>query len=359
MNRLNIERNTKIFVYCPSGIVTGGAELLHQLVDTINKNGGNSYIIYFGVHKHEIPKDYQKYKIQIATKFEDNPNNVAVIYEGYFKKAFEIKAAQLVLWWLSVDNFYLCQTNNLHYKDLFDYNFKLALKVTLRRNAKKIVQIFTGRKTEIIFSLKDILKLNVACNAYQSEYAKDYLLKKKFDNLSPLKDYINDENFEYEIDQNRENIVLYNPKKGFEFTSELIEKSNNLNWVPIINMNRNQVLALMRRSKVYVDFGFHPGKDRLPREAAINGCCIITGKKGSAGFYGDIAISDEYKFNQNKEDIHLIINKIKHLINNYSTCLEEYSMYRNIILNEKNEFENHTCNLFIIDKFKSKNLLIH
>jgi len=42
--------------------------------------------------------------------------------------------------------------------------------------------------------------------------------------------------------------------------------------------------------KLYVDFGKHPGKDRMPREAAVHGCCIITGRRGAAGNPFDIPI---------------------------------------------------------------------
>ena len=35
---LNINNKTKIYVLCPKDSVTGGAELLHQLVHIINKN---------------------------------------------------------------------------------------------------------------------------------------------------------------------------------------------------------------------------------------------------------------------------------------------------------------------------------
>ena len=49
-------------------------------------------------------------------------------------------------------------------------------------------------------------------------------------------------------------------------------------------MTPEQVVDLMSESKVYIDFGNHPGKDRIPREAVINGCCVITGVRGSARF---------------------------------------------------------------------------
>ena len=39
-----------------------------------------------------------------------------------------------------------------------------------------------------------------------------------------------------------------------------------------------------------MDFGFHPGQDRLPREAALLKNCIITNREGSAAFYKDVPI---------------------------------------------------------------------
>lgn len=33
------------------------------------------------------------------------------------------------------------------------------------------------------------------------------------------------------------------------------------------------MILTMRKAKVYIDFGFHPGKDRIPREAVMCGAC--------------------------------------------------------------------------------------
>jgi len=61
-------------------------------------------------------------------------------------------------------------------------------------------------------------------------------------------------------------------------------------------MPREEVIKLLQKAKVYIDFDYHPRKDRLPREAAILGCCVITRKRGSAKFFEDVPIPDEYKF---------------------------------------------------------------
>ncbi len=341
-----ISPDTKIFVYCPSGIVTGGAELLHQLCDVINRNGRNAFIVYFGKDKPSVPSEYSKYNIKIAETIIDDPQNIVVIYEGIFDYAFKVKYAQLLLWWLSVDHFFYCQNEKLSLYDYFKWKPIYALKVFYKR----IIWLLKMRNTfKNNFRLSDLNKLS-ALHAFQSEYAKDFLIKNHFGRMTSLKDYINLEHIKPININNRENYILYNPKKGIKFTQKLMRKSPNLQWIPIQNMSRNEVTELMRKSKVYVDFGYHPGKDRLPREAAINGCCIITGRLGSAFFWEDISIDRCYKFNQANKDVYDIINRLEYIINNYEVEIDNFYSYRNRILQEKEAFERDTSRIFNLSK---------
>lgn len=324
---------TKFYIYCPAGKVTGGAELLHQLADVLNKNNYKAYIVYYGNHSHSIPDDYKKYQINVSDAIIDSVENVVVLYEGCFEPLENIKNAQVVLWWLSVDNFYLCQPSNIKLKDLAEYSGLLFFKELLKKFLKK--------RKKFIFSIEQLTKKeNIVFNAYQSEYAKDFLLKHDFGNLIPLKDYVNDEYvYDEKIAKGKENIVLYNPKKGIKFTKKLIAASPDIEWVPIQNMTRAQVKQTMLKAKVYVDFGYHPGKDRIPREAAMCGCCVVTGKCGSAGYYKDVPIDENrYKFNQKKKDIPFIISRIKELMNDYDLLINDFASYRDAIAAEKKEF---------------------
>lgn len=344
---LKISKSTKVFVPCPAGAVTGGAELLHQVVDVINRHGGNAYIVYFGTHPHELPNDYSKYDIKFATKIEDTKDNVALIYEGYFKEVFRIHNAQIVLWWLSVDNYFIC--NRLTIPELVNYKLSsYPTKIGKRATLKTFIADILKPKDSV--SIAKLKKCNVACNCYQSEYARDFLVRKGFNNIFSLKDFINDENFTYEYKpEEKQNIVVYNPKKGYAFTKKLISADSSIKWVPIINLPRKGVLDLIRRAKVYVDFGYHPGKDRLPREAATNGCCIITGKEGSAGFR-DIDIPLKYKHNQNVYDIPEIISQIHDLLDNYEDRYADFRHYRECIKAEKQEFIDDSVKLFQLSK---------
>lgn len=116
-------------------------------------------------------------------------------------------------------------------------------------------------------------------------------------------------------------------------------------------MTRAQVKETMRAAKLYVDFGYHPGKDRMPREAAMCGCCIITGKLGAAGFKEDLAIDEtKYKFNQKNSDIPKIIQTIHYTLDNYNSVVSDFTGYREKISREKNEFEQDTLKILKLEK---------
>ena len=339
-----IDSETEVFIYCPAGLVTGGSELLHQLCDFLNRNNQNAYIIYYGDAEKKIPDDYKKYSIKLKQEVNDKKNNIVVLCEVFFHYVFKFKNIQPLFWWLSVDNFYFSQEVNLNISEYYKWNKKLLPKVFLRKikGFGKFENRFWGN-----FNLKKINTLN-GIHGYQSEYAKDFLLKHGINNIVPLKDYINtdyNQNFNTSV---KENIIVYNPKKGLAFTKKLIKLTPELKWVPIQNMSRAEVLSLLERSKLYIDFGYHPGKDRLPREAALNGCCIITGKLGAAGYYGDIPISPNYKFEQRNIDIPIIIKSIYEILDLYESKILDFANYRQIILGEKDEFENDILKIFQI-----------
>ena len=103
----------------------------------------------------------------------------------------------------------------------------------------------------------------------------------------------------------REDRILY-PARGKWFTQWLRRWAPDLAWQEITGFTPAEVKALFQTSKLYVDFGSHPGKDRMPREAATHGCCIITGRRGSAGNAFDVPIPARYKF----RDLRLNVPKI-------------------------------------------------
>ena len=118
-------------------------------------------------------------------------------------------------------------------------------------------------------------------------------------------------------------------------------------------MSKSEVVEKLCTSKLYIDFGNHPGKDRFPREAVVCGCCIITGKRGSANNNIDIPIPDCYKFKDDENNIPVIINTIQNIMEHYEVVLTDFQAYKRKTMYEKDVFIKEAVNLFSKDNAES------
>ena len=178
----------------------------------------------------------------------------------------------------------------------------------------------------------------------QSDYARIFIKKNGIvdKQIYRVRDYLNEAFLQRasQVDlSQKENIVAYNPVKGFEFTQKLLRVAPEINWQAIRDMTPEEVQQLLARAKVYIDFGNHPGRDRIPREAAVSGCCVVTGRRGAAGNPNDIAIDDSFKFNDTDDNLIPIVERIKDIFANFRKNYESQRKYREQIMTERVEFD--------------------
>lgn len=331
----------KHYVLAPYNHATGGVELAHQLVDYLNNNKADAYIVYIDkdriVKDADITKEYIKYNIKVSNEIEDSNDNILIIPEVSFDWIYQFRAINIGCWWMSVDFHYI----NCHWTDAFKFQ-----KTAYKKFYWAVKLFIDGRKNKISWLRKQGDRIT---HFYQSAYAQNHLYNKGFNKIIPLKDYINNDFTEDTRDSvTREDIVLYNPAKGFKFTKKIIDSNPNVRFVALKGLTRGELLNYMRKSKIYIDFGHFPGKDRLPRESVINGLCVITGKEGASGFFEDIPLDSIYKIeakDHNLSNISLLINDI---FNNYESHTCNFRYWRNLIAQEKEEFYENIKNAFFI-----------
>lgn len=330
-----------IYIFCPGNYKSGGPEVLHQLAYHLNKIKPHvAKIVYFNYKDKNTPYDstlfnyiskedyllkedldfYSKKGQHNAIIFPETVPNILEQYHGY----------TIYFWWLSVDNF-------LYKNSFFD--------ICKTGNIKHAIKEFLQGKVANHFN---IISEKVDVHLCQSMYAKNYLSNKRiYDNVYMLGDYINSIYFNANIDK-KDNIIVYNPKKGGHITQRIInyckKRNDSYTWIPLINMSNDEILKILGRAKLYIDFGNHPGKDRFPREAALQHCCIITGKKGAAKNDIDIPIKNKYKFND--YEMKKIFKQISECMNEYEQCIQDFSSYRDSILNEQDIFIDQVYSLF-------------
>ena len=181
---------------------------------------------------------------------------------------------------------------------------------------------------------------------YQSYYAYSFLKSHGINQVHELGDYINLSFLNKQAPDDKEDIVLYNPKKMTKRFVQIMKSSPNITWVPLQNMNLEQLTVMYSRAKLYVDFGTHPGKDRIPREAVIHYCCLLTNKKGSARYFEDVPIGNEYKISDSKLNASLLHARINHIFKHYATEIQNFESYRNSISGEKLRFDQQVNSIF-------------
>lgn len=311
--------NKKIYICCPGDSVTGGPELLHQFCDALSENHVDASIIYYPFNKKfAVPKQYSHYNVSIENYCDiDQENAIFVVPEVATSLIEQISQSTICIWWMSVDNYFG------------------------RKNHNRFVQRYLGHAKSVLLrqrvpisAMKNYLHLS------QSEYAKIFLNSKGIE-CDLLTDYLNDAHLN-KVDEliKREDIICYNPKKGSVHSNRLISNFPKYKFVPIQNMTPSEVRNLLERSKVYIDFGPHPGKDRFPREAVMAGACVITGLSGSAKNSVDIPIPSCYKideFSKNfTNNFESIVEKIFH---NYEECYTDFEGYKEKITNESEVFK--------------------
>ncbi len=320
--KLKITNDTKVFVVCPAYVKTGGTELLHQLVDGLRSLKINAKIYYVGVledNTQYMPNDFLKYNIDYVSTIDNSDNkshNVLLTSETETKYIYKYKEMQHVIWWLSVDFYFIKITNTP--------NPVLRLLKTIK------AYLQSGRRFHFGKDRNEITHLA------QSYYAIEFLKGRNIDNIEYLSDYINDIYFEEKPSIKREDIIAYNPRKGINVTKQLIGTSDK-KFIPLVDMTTAEIREMLYKSKVYIDFGNHPGKDRIPREAAMCGCCVIVGKNGAAKNEFDVSIPDGYKFDN--ESISEINDCIEDCLVNYDIRIRDFDTYRNMIKGEKDLFK--------------------
>jgi len=317
----------KILVVCPAGAVTGGPEALHQFVAHMNDLKLRAFMCYLPFDEPSTaPRAYERYNTK-SSLYEDTPGNLIIFPEVYPMLALKVRHAQAALWWLSLENF----LERRHISPLYD-------KI---RYFKRVIQ---GRRPwGGARALKKLLHFS------QTEHSSQYLRSCDIEPI-PLIDSINEDFLSKRyLDQinHKQNIILYNPTKGWRVTRKLIDSFPQWQFVALKGLNREQLSEKLYQAKLYIDFGHHPGRDRMPREAAMHGCCLITGRLGSASNAIDLPIPSQYKLNSNSPQFINQFGEIaSQILNDLPNHYAAFNPYRKWLQDEPRIFKEQIKDFF-------------
>jgi hypothetical protein len=302
---------------------TGGPEALHQLGRALLDLGHDARMVYmsrehppvvqdnlirFPVIDDPMPTAYAHYGVPNTFDVVDDAGNAIILPEMEPGMTRLVQRMTQHIWWLSIDN---------------------------------------GLRSVAAFGGFQAIRTSGCVHLCQSYYALEYLRQRGIQGL-PLFDYTAPEHAAVAaqaVPDGRQDRVLF-PARGAWFTGWLQSWAPDLDWQEIKGFTPEQVQSLFLTSKLYVDFGSHPGKDRMPREAAILGCCIVTGQRGAAGNPFDIPILPRYKFRDARLNIPRIVRAIRSVLTDYATSVHDFDTYRWAICGEQDEFMAQVARIF-------------
>ena len=198
---------------------------------------------------------------------------------------------------------------------------------------------------DALFTRPDILHLST------SDYVREHLNNNKVPYQTPLIDGYIDDTFLEKHHFTKKDQVCFNATGGMRQTTidvvnTLQSKYPDLSFIPIRNMTKNEVIQVLGESKVYLEFGNLPGKEKLLREAVLQDCCVITrGDIGCGRFFNDITVVDNYK--THPFDFDTIYTKIQECFSDHGTKINDFQLYKNTLLVQKAQFDLDVERLFI------------
>jgi hypothetical protein len=333
-----------IHVLYPRGLRTGGPEALHQLVHTLRALGQEAYLTPLPRSaRHERVAEYAHYDAP-ERPFTDAAGHALVAPETNLAQLRWAKKATRVCWWLSIDSspLFYAERQRIH-RHSFSVSDRLEQGAWVGLNLAHRLRM-RGRAWQDVRHLA------------QSHYAWNFLYSRLDVTPSLLTDYTPTE----ELDAlprpavtERGRTVAYNPKKGGWVVDELRRRGAPYDFVAIQNMTRGEALRTLCRSAVYLDAGHHPGKDRMPREAALAGALTLVARRGAGANSLDVPIPWEHKIDMTGDVAEHAADRLAEVFADLAGHKERQAGYEAFVRGERARFEREVTAFFVAGKYGS------
>ncbi len=322
----------KTVILCPPDTRTGGPEALYQLSDMMIENGIDTEFWLLSPTEIAILRDAQKsgkrfhqseYRIDVRSNSVEEYQHYRVkpfrgwsagepvrfvLAEVYAHMIPFFEGTEVLLWWLSVDN-------------------ALAALSCLNLNRVRSPRIRHGAQSQYAVNFLNGLGI-------PSQMLTDYTVVAP-SQAAPV--------------QQRQRMVAINA--GGKVVTDLgaletciLALAPDLDIRYIRNMSRQEVYATFEHSRLFVDMGCFPGKDRMCREALMLGTNILISNTGAGAQYQDYALADDYKLSP--YDVQGIAARIVDMVEQPGLHAPHMDAAREQVRNERETFKREVAAFF-------------
>lgn len=332
----------RIFVVYPRGMQTGGPEALHQLVDALRSDGQDAVLVpRHGTEDRPRVDAYRVYDAPEARSVEDAADCAVLSPEDEPEALHRYRAAVPYCWWLSVDN-------GSPFRDRQVLRNAWAMPVP--PPAERMKQVLRPTVHGLQRWLRgDRALLERMGHLAQSVYAANFVRDRLGYSCSLLSDYTPLAEFDARRPTPpsvRGAIVAYNPAKSRRLVDELRPLVPEVRFLPLQGMQRAEVVDALGDSMIYLDLGNHPGKDRLPREAALAGAVVLVGRRGAADVQEDVPLAADHKISVGPQLLANARSALLAVLQDPDAAWHAQDDYRAVIRGERERFQQEARTAF-------------
>lgn len=282
----------RVSVFYPRGVRTGGPEALHQLVDALRSLGHDAALVPIpGTARAPRVAEYERYDAPERARAARGPRDAVVTPEIWVPRASVTGAATWFSWWLSIDNSpVFLDERRRHAGAAAERTVAAAVRGLPRRIGRGLACPVRRRR------------LRAAVHLAQSVYAHDFVARELATPVALLSDYVTSPvtsppRPRPEVSRGASTpVVAFNPAKGGEVVARVASAvTTPVEWLPIVAMTPAEVADALARSDVYLELGHLPGKDRIPREAAVHGAVVLLAARGAGANPHDFPLPEEHR----------------------------------------------------------------
>jgi hypothetical protein len=311
-------------VVCPTNTISGGTNSLHLLCASLNINGYSSEMYYYPYKKEFEENAFIKsFNVPNTLRILDNKDTVVIVPETLTNFLLQFNLAKKVIYWLSINFFIKCSAFR------FPLNIKPIRKIISLKVFHNNNNFFDIIKEKIYKWSKK--KLPIWNSKYfhisNSCYAASYLKCFGVNNIFILHNPVRQEFYSYPVNPQRMRLILFGPKTSNNIVKYIQRKFPEYRCIKLKRLQPDEVVELMRKAVVFVELGYHQGRDRMPREAVLSGCVVLISNRGSACFYEDVPMKKYYRIDIIQGFKKELFDKIADIINNYSFHYMEMQDY--------------------------------
>jgi hypothetical protein len=341
-----------VYILAPAGVYTGGPTALFQLCKALREEEISAMMAFYGninSVNNPVHPNYQKYQVPwtILDKIEDGKDVAVIAPETATDKLARFTQAKKIIYWLAVDNYVLKSYKPskiqfiLHILKNYMFDSYLAYSL-ITNNIRIYYNAYLSNFVKSLMDKKAVLLPKADLHLAQSKYAYHFLKENGIENILTIHEPLEEEFLSKakKIKHNEKiDAIAWNARKAYPSGLRLVRclKKRGLPIFDLKNVGKNSMIEILSKTKIFLDIGFHPGRDRPAREAIVLDNITVVNNHGGYYYFEDLMIPPEFKLNlylDSPVDYNELAKRMVYYLQNFEDCIKKFYSVKEYIMGE-------------------------